>query len=140
YQPPRAGPGRSGRSVPPQKLTQIVYPAATIGSTSAGRLPTLHGVSPLRIRHVNRSDRFRRPRATLVVLVTLAAIAAVALAEPGTTGDVAASSAGSSNPSSVPIPLIVLAGLAGVLLLAGGAGYVARRVQGKRGGPPSDTP
>jgi hypothetical protein len=47
--------------------------------------------------------------------------------------------ANSSNPSSVPIPLIVLAGLAGVLMLAGGAGYVARRVQSRRGGPPSDS-
>jgi len=42
-----------------------------------------------------------------------------------------------SGPSSVPIPLIVLAGLAGVLLVAGGAGYVARRVQARRGGPPA---
>jgi hypothetical protein len=37
----------------------------------------------------------------------------------------------------VPIPLIVLAGLAGLLLLAGGAGYVARRLQGRRGPPPA---
>jgi hypothetical protein len=44
--------------------------------------------------------------------------------------------AGAGNPSSVPIPLIVLAALAGLLLIAGGAGYVARRVQGRRGGPP----
>jgi hypothetical protein len=38
------------------------------------------------------------------------------------------------------VPLIVLAGLAGLLLLAGGAGYVARRVQARRGdggGPPA---
>jgi hypothetical protein len=41
-----------------------------------------------------------------------------------------------AGPSSVPIPLIVLAGLAGILLLAGGAGYVARRLQSRRGGPP----
>jgi hypothetical protein len=41
-----------------------------------------------------------------------------------------------AGPSSVPIPLIVLAGLAGLLLLAGGAGYVARRMQSRRGGPP----
>ena len=49
-------------------------------------------------------------------------------------GDSKTSTAG---PSSVPIPLIVLAGLAGLLLIAGGAGYVARRVQGRRGDPPS---
>ena len=42
-----------------------------------------------------------------------------------------------AGPSSVPIPLIVLAGLAGLLLLAGGAGYVTRRLQGRRGPPPS---
>jgi hypothetical protein len=52
------------------------------------------------------------------------------------TGDVPVSSNSGSNPSSIPIPLIVLAGLAGVLLIAGGAGYVARRVQSRRGGPP----
>ena len=46
-------------------------------------------------------------------------------------------SANTAGPSSVPIPLIVLAGLAGLLLIAGGAGYVARRVQSRRGGPPS---
>jgi hypothetical protein len=51
----------------------------------------------------------------------------------------AAPSSSSGNPSSVPIPLIVLAALAGLLLVAGGAGYLARRVQGRRGGPPSDT-
>jgi len=39
-----------------------------------------------------------------------------------------------AGPSSVPIPLIVLAGLAGLLLIAGGAGYVARRAQARRDG------
>jgi len=44
-----------------------------------------------------------------------------------------------AGPSSVPIPLIVLAGLAGLLLIAGGAGYVARRAQARRDDePPSD--
>lgn len=42
-----------------------------------------------------------------------------------------------AGPSSVPIPLIVLAGLAGLLLAAGGAGYVARRLKTGRGGPPT---
>jgi hypothetical protein len=46
-------------------------------------------------------------------------------------------SANTAGPSSVPIPLIVLAGLAGLLLIAGGAGYVARRVQARRGPPPA---
>lgn len=53
-------------------------------------------------------------------------------------GAAAPAGSNSGNPSSVPIPLIVLAALAGLLLIAGGAGYVARRVQGRRGGPPSD--
>jgi len=35
-----------------------------------------------------------------------------------------------SSPSSVPVPLLVLAGLALALLAAGGLGYVARRRQG----------
>ncbi len=48
-------------------------------------------------------------------------------------------SSSTSGPASVPIPLIVLAGLAGVLLLAGGAGYVARRVQSRRGGEPPES-
>lgn len=50
--------------------------------------------------------------------------------------DLATGPTKTSGPSSVPIPLIVLAGLAGLLLIAGGAGYVARRVQARRGGPP----
>jgi hypothetical protein len=60
----------------------------------------------------------------------------IALGDPNqnASGQPSASTAG---PSSVPIPLIVLAGLAGLLLIAGGAGYVARRVQARRGDPPS---
>jgi len=42
-----------------------------------------------------------------------------------------------AGPSSIPIPLIVLAGLAGVLLIAGGAGYVARRAQARNDDDPS---
>jgi hypothetical protein len=42
-----------------------------------------------------------------------------------------------SGPSSVPIPLLILGGLALLLLAAGGAGYVSRRAQARRnGGPP----
>ena len=51
----------------------------------------------------------------------------------------------SSSASSVPIPLLVLAGLALLLLAAGGAGYLNRRMQARRidGGtddpaPPTD--
>ena len=48
----------------------------------------------------------------------------------------------SSDASSVPLPLIVLAALALLLLAAGGAGYLNRRVQARRvdggtGEPPS---
>jgi hypothetical protein len=47
----------------------------------------------------------------------------------------------SSSPSSVPLPLIVLASLAGVLLLAGAGSYVTRRLKANRAGPPAtDTP
>lgn len=44
-----------------------------------------------------------------------------------------------SGPSSVPVPLIVLGGLALLLLAAGSAGYISRRLNGRRGngdGPP----
>jgi hypothetical protein len=42
-----------------------------------------------------------------------------------------------SGPSSVPIPLLILGGLALLLLAAGGAGYLSRRSQARRnGGPP----
>jgi hypothetical protein len=59
--------------------------------------------------------------------------------DAGPTTSAAGPSTSTSGPSSVPIPLIVLAGLAGVLLIAGGAGYVARRMQSRRGGPPPAT-
>ena len=42
-----------------------------------------------------------------------------------------------SGPSSIPIPLFILGGLALLLLAAGGAGYLSRRAQARReGGPP----
>ncbi len=42
-----------------------------------------------------------------------------------------------SGPSSLPIPLLILGGLALLLLAAGGAGYLSRRAQARRaGGPP----
>ena len=65
---------------------------------------------------------------------------------PGEAGDPEAlpsENATSSDASSVPMPLIVLAGLALLLLAAGGAGYLNRRLQARRadGGaepPPTD--
>ena len=39
-----------------------------------------------------------------------------------------------SGPSAVPVPLIVLAGIAGLLLVLGTAGYVTRRVAARRSG------
>ena len=66
-------------------------------------------------------------------------------AEPPTTtgpdgaGDtIAAPGVDTSGPSSVPIPLLILGGLALLLLAAGAAGYLSRRAQARRngGGPP----
>ena len=55
--------------------------------------------------------------------------------DPNAAGDV-----DTSGPSSVPIPLLVLGGLALLLLAAGGAGYLSRRAQARReGGPPGAT-
>jgi hypothetical protein len=49
----------------------------------------------------------------------------------------AAGDVDTSGPSSVPIPLLILGGLALLLLAAGGAGYLNRRAQARRnGGPP----
>lgn len=46
-----------------------------------------------------------------------------------------------SSPSSVPLPLIILAALAGILLLAGAGSYIARRLKANRPAPPAaDTP
>jgi hypothetical protein len=42
------------------------------------------------------------------------------------------SSLGPSNASSIPLPLLILAGLAGLLLMAGSAGAVARRLEARR--------
>jgi hypothetical protein len=40
-----------------------------------------------------------------------------------------------SSPSSLPVPLLVLGGLALLLVAAGGAGLVAKRIQAKRQNP-----
>jgi hypothetical protein len=59
---------------------------------------------------------------------------------PDTTGTdtppatVAGGDVDTSGPSSVPVPLIVLGGLAVLLLAAGSAGYLARRAGGRKGG------
>jgi hypothetical protein len=63
-------------------------------------------------------------------------------ADPGDPGDpgeetVAAPPVDTSGPSSIPVPLLILGGLALLLLAAGGAGYLSRRAQARReGGPP----
>lgn len=49
----------------------------------------------------------------------------------------AVDSLGPSNADSVPIPLLVLGGLALLLLAAGSAGYLRRRLRGRHGGPPA---
>ena len=57
----------------------------------------------------------------------------------GGDGDtVAAPGADTSGPSSIPLPLIVLGGLAFLLLVAGGAGYVNRRMQTQSADDQSD--
>jgi hypothetical protein len=61
----------------------------------------------------------------------------------GGPGDTQALGDESSSASSVPLPLIVLGGLALLLLAAGGAGYLNRRMQASRidggpGDPPAD--
>ena len=60
--------------------------------------------------------------------------------DPGGGSGTATTAAGevdTSGPSSLPIPLLVLGGLALLLLAAGGAGYLSRRAQARReGGPP----
>jgi hypothetical protein len=58
---------------------------------------------------------------------------------PGGSGDTtAAPGVDTSGPASVPIPLLILGGLALLLLAAGAAGYLSRRAQARRngGGPP----
>lgn len=44
---------------------------------------------------------------------------------------------GSGDSSSVPLPLIILGALAGLLMAAGGAGLLARKLQARRAGPPT---
>ena len=43
----------------------------------------------------------------------------------------------SDNASSIPLPLLLLAGLALLLVLGGAAGYIVRRVQARRVTPPA---
>jgi hypothetical protein len=53
------------------------------------------------------------------------------------TATTAADAADTSGPSSLPIPLLILGGLALLLLAAGGVGYLSRRAQARRdSGPP----
>jgi hypothetical protein len=52
------------------------------------------------------------------------------------TGTDASDAVDTSGPSSLPIPLLILGGLALLLLAAGGAGYLSRRSQARRGGGP----
>jgi hypothetical protein len=55
--------------------------------------------------------------------------------DPGGGGE-AAENVDTSGPSSVPIPLIVLGGLALLLLAAGAVGYLSRRAQARHPGDP----
>jgi hypothetical protein len=55
----------------------------------------------------------------------------------GGSGTVDPGDVDTSGPSSVPVPLIVLAAIAATLLALGAAGYVTRRAAGRPGGPPA---
>jgi hypothetical protein len=61
--------------------------------------------------------------------------------DPGKTGDPGSLEAGgdveTASADSVPIPLLVLGGLALLLVAAGSAGYVVRRFQARRVPPPA---
>jgi hypothetical protein len=93
-------------------LRALAYREAGLPDPGAGRSTVDSTVKPIAYRHT--------------------ADVVVAIKDRGTQQ----TSTNTAGPSSVPVPLIVLAGLAGLLLLAGGAGYVARRLQARRGGPP----
>ncbi len=57
--------------------------------------------------------------------------------DPSTGSEAVGDQIDTSGPSSLPIPLLILGGLALLLLAAGGAGYLSRRAQARRdGGPP----
>jgi hypothetical protein len=53
----------------------------------------------------------------------------------GTTGPGLAATGNASNPSSIPVPLLVLGGLAVLLVAAGGAGLIVKRIQARRAAP-----
>jgi hypothetical protein len=53
--------------------------------------------------------------------------------DPSAVGD-------TQSASSVPVPLLVLGGLALLLMAAGGIGYLTRRMQARRAGGPDDQP
>lgn len=53
----------------------------------------------------------------------------------GTTGPSLVATGNASNPSSIPVPLLVLGGLAVLLLAAGGAGLLYKRIQARRSSP-----
>jgi hypothetical protein len=57
--------------------------------------------------------------------------------EPGSGGAEAAPPADAESASSVPLPLLILAGLALLLVAGGSAGYLLRRVQARRVPPPA---
>ncbi len=44
---------------------------------------------------------------------------------------------GSGSSDSIPLPLLILGGLAALLMAAGGAGLLARKLQARRAGPPA---
>ena len=56
----------------------------------------------------------------------------------GPLGDVLG--AGTDSADSIPLPLLILGGLATLLMAAGGAGLLSRKLQARRAGGPGDPP
>ena len=94
---------------------------STTSSTSTGTTPT--PTTPTESTDTSTGQTKTTPETTTNVFT------------PGTT-----STTDTSGPSSVPMPLLVLGGLAILLLAAGSAGYLRRRMSGggDDGSPPAD--
>jgi cobalamin biosynthesis Mg chelatase CobN len=95
----------------------------TTGTTSTGTSTATTGTSTTKTSSTSTTDTTTTPDTTDVFT-------------PGTT-----STTDTSGPSSVPMPLVILGGLAILLLAAGSAGYLRRRMgggDGDGGSPPAD--
>ena len=94
------------------------------------RSRTASAASPHRPRHGSDADR-RRARGTDSTTETTGGLPSDGSDDPPTE-TTAVSPVDPESASSVPIPLLILAGLALLLIAGGSAGYVIRRVQARR--------